>query len=98
MTLNQVQEALYNDTVEIKAIIRSFPIHTGVIWMKGEEPIDISQPKYIGSLNYGDRFVLQINNVKKEDKKIYSIKVSNEIGEETCSNGILEVVGGTVLV
>lgn len=64
--------------------------------MKGEEPIDIFQPKYIGSLNYGDRPVLKINNVKKEDKDIYSIKVSNELGEETSSNGILKVVGGTV--
>lgn len=96
MTLNQVQEALYNTTVEIKAMIRSFPKHTGVIWMKGEEPIDISQPKYIGSLNYGECPVLKINNVKKDDRGIYSIKVSNELGEETCSNGTLEVVGGTM--
>lgn len=96
MTLNQVQEALYNTTVEIKAMIRSFPKHTGVIWMKGKEPIDISQPKYIGSLNYGECPVLKINNVKKDDRDIYSIKVSNELGEETCSNGTLEVVGGTL--
>lgn len=76
------------------AMIRSYPKHNRVIWMKGEEPIDISQPKYIGSLDIGDRPVLQINNVKKEDKDVYSIKVNNEIGEETCSNGILEVAGG----
>lgn len=64
--------------------------------MKGKEPIDISQPKYIGSLNYGECPVLQINNIKKEDEDIYSIAVRNELGEETCSNGTLKVVGGTV--
>lgn len=64
--------------------------------MKGKEPIDISQPKYIGSLNYGECPVLQINNIKKEDEDIYSIAVGNELGEETCSNGTLKVVGGTV--
>lgn len=93
MTLNSEPEIFYGDCMEFKAMIRSFPKHTKVIWMKGNEEIDINQPNYTGSSDVGDCPVLRINNVKTEDQDEYSIEVCNELGNERCKRE-LKVIGG----
>lgn len=55
------------DCVKMIATIRSYPKYTSVIWKKGEECIDITQPKYDGSSVGGDSPVLCINNTKEEE-------------------------------
>lgn len=65
------------------------------MWRKGEKTIDLSLHKYAGSSDVSDRPVLCINDVKEEDRDVYTIEVQNEQGKSTCSKK-LEVVGGKI--
>lgn len=94
VTLSHVPESIFNERVQIEATIRSFPKYTDVIWMKGEEHIDINQPKYKGSLKHVDYSVLCINSLKKEDESEYSIAITNAFGTNTCRSNLLKVIGG----
>lgn len=94
VTLNAVPEILYGDCMEFKATIQSFPKHTTVISMKGNEEIDINQPKYKGSSDVGDCPVLRINNVNTKDQDEYTVQVFNELGNERCKSEELKVIGG----
>lgn len=94
MTLNEVPELFYGDCLEFKGKIRSFPKHTRVIWMKGDEEIDITQPKYKGSSDVGDCPLLCINDVNTEDQVEYTIQVYNELGMGMCKSEKLIVIGG----
>lgn len=62
-----------------------------MIWKKGEDPIDITLPKYTGSSVEGNSPVLCINNVEEEDGDDYTIDVQNEMGKAICSR---KVIGG----
>lgn len=95
VALNEVPSACHYDCVNMIATIRSYPKHTSVIWKKGKELIDITLPKYAGSSDVGDRPVLCINNVKKEDGDVYTIEVQNALGKGTC-NEELFVIGGKI--
>lgn len=94
MTLNEVPEILYGDSLEFKGTIRSFPKHTRVIWMKGDEEIDITRPKYKGSSDIGDCPLLCIHNVNSEDQDEYTVQVYNELGMGKCKSEKLVVIGG----
>lgn len=72
-----------------------YPKHTGVIWKKCEQCIDITQPKYYGSSVGGDSPVLCINNTKEEDGGVYTIEVHNELGKGTSSEELF-VTGGKI--
>lgn len=89
MILDEVPEALYDESVKFKAIVRSFATETCVIWRKGNEIIDIHQPKYKGSSDISDYPVLIINNVAKEDEDVYSIEVKNDFGKRTRSQKLV---------
>lgn len=92
--LNRAPEAIYDQPFSFTAVIRSFPKHVRVIWMKGNEHIDITQPKYNGSLDVGYHPVLCINNVKEEDEDVYTIKVRNGIGNDACCAERLIIMKG----
>lgn len=91
--LSDLPESLYNECIQIKASIRSFPKYSRVIWFKGEEQIDIDQPKYEGSFHRADFSVLCINNITKEDEFEYTINITNDFGNINCSSNPLKVVG-----
>lgn len=63
--------------------------------MKGNEHLDITQPKYNGSSDLGYHPVLCINNVKEEDEDVYKIKVRNGIGDDVCCAEELIIQKGT---
>lgn len=48
----------------------------------------------MGSIIFGDCFVLCINNVSKDDEDIYLVEVSNELGKGVCKSEKLKVIGG----
>lgn len=66
-----------------------------MIWKKGEDPIDITLPKYAGSSVDGDSPVLCINNVEEEDGADYTIEVQNEMGKAIGSRTV-QVLGGKI--
>lgn len=99
MTLNEVPEALYGTCVELQAKIRSFPKHDRMVWLKNKyEKIDISQPKFNGSLVIGDTPVLCINDVDESDNAIYELVVHNEFGEEVSNEVQLRVIGSNIYI
>lgn len=89
VTLEEVPEALYDESVQFRATVRSFATKTCVIWKKGNEIIDIQQPKYVGSSDIGDYPVLIINYVTKEDEDVYSIEVENDFGKRKRSQKLV---------
>lgn len=93
VTIDIVPLALENECVEFKAKIRGFPKCHDVTWMKGNQPIYTTDPKYGGSINDEESPVLCIKNVKVEDSGVYKIIVRNECGEVERSEN-LEVIGG----
>lgn len=78
--LSHPPKAVYDTRVIYKATIRSFINNTSTVWKRGEQIIDIINPKYEGSSNVGNCPVLCINNVSREDEDVYSIYVLNEWG------------------
>lgn len=98
VTLSYVHETLYNECIELKANVRSFPKHTCVIWKKGSEKIDIDLPKYRGSSEDENFPVLHINNATGEDEDFYTVEVYNKLGIGTCSSEKLKVNGGKILL
>lgn len=98
VTLSHVPDSIFNERVQIRATIRSFPKYTDAIWMKGKEQIDINQPKYKGSLKHVDYSVLCINSLKKEDQSEYLIEITNAFGTKTCRSNLLKVIGDKPIV
>lgn len=96
MSLTQEPPPFFNECVQLKAAIRSFPKHDSVKWMKGKQYIDITQPQYEGSTDIGDSPILCINYIDKGDAARYKIKVHNEIGTSTCQ--IKKLKGGNIKV
>lgn len=94
MCITGVKQAIYHECVEFTAKIRSFPKHTQLVWMKDTIPINLKEPKYMGSTCQGDNPVLCINKVTKEDEAVYSIEAENEFGKGRCCSEKLEVIGG----
>lgn len=79
--------------MKFEARIRGFPKHHSVLWMKGNQHININDPKYEGSTETGDDPVLCINNAIEEDNDIYAIEVENRLGIKRSSQ-LLEVLKG----
>ena len=50
--------------------------------MKDTIPINLEEPKYIGSTCQGDNPVLCINEVTKDDEAVYTIEAENEFGKD----------------
>lgn len=98
VSLTQESPAFFNECVQLKAAIRSFPKHESVKWMKGKKYIDITQPKYEGSTDIGDSPILCINHIDRGDAARYKIKVHNDVGTSTCKIKKLEVNGGNIKV
>lgn len=95
VTLNEVSDVIYDQLLKYKANIRCSPkqkIH--IIWMKGENCIDINQPKYAGSSDVGVCPELCINNATSEDEDIYAIEVRSDLGTGTCLSKRLVVLEG----
>lgn len=92
VTLNPVPLALQNELVEIKATIRSFPKCQSVTWMKDNQCINTTDPKYEGSIANCEFPVLCIKEVKEEDTGVYKVIARNELGEGESSQD-LEVIG-----
>lgn len=92
VTIDLVPLALENECVEFKAKIRGFP-KCHLTWMKDNQPVYTTDPKYRGSINDEKSPVLCIKNVKVEDSGVYKIIVRNEYGETEQSEN-LEVIGG----
>lgn len=95
MTLNKVPLALTNTSVRFKATIKNIPKQQNVIWMKGNQRINITDSKYEGSTEIGDNPVLCIKNVIIEDSDIYTIEVKNQLGTEQCRQR-LEIIEGKI--
>lgn len=95
VTLNEEHSAVFNKCAKITAAIRSYPKHNSAIWKKGEDPIDITLPKYAGSSVDGDSPVMCINNVEEEDGADYTIEVQNEKGKAIGSRTV-QVLGGKI--
>lgn len=93
MSLNNVTDAIYGACVKINATIWSFPKHSSVVWRKGIMDININQPKYRGSSCDGQKPVLCIEKLIKEDEDTYEIEVKNEKGTAT-GYSKLNVIGG----
>lgn len=93
MTLHKVSSVLLNEFVKFKATIRGFPKNYKVDWIRGGQYINITDPKYKGSMINGDISVLCIRNAKNDDNGVYNVRVENicGIGESTER---LEVIGG----
>lgn len=97
MYITGVEQAIYHECVKFCAKIRSFPKPTQLVWMKDRIPINLEEPKYMGSTCQGDNPVLCINKVTKEDEAVYSIEAENEFGKGRCCSEKLEVIGGTLI-
>ena len=93
MSLNAVTDANFGEFVKIIATIWSFPKHSSVVWRKGKMDININQQKYRGSSCDGNKPVLCIEELIKEDEDTYEIEVKNEKGTATCRSK-LNVIGG----
>lgn len=96
VTLNPVPVALQNKPVKFKATIRGFSDCDDVTWMKDNQCIDVTDPKYEGSINDKEFPVLLIKKVKEEDIGVYKIIVCNKLGKGESSED-LEVIGGKFL-
>lgn len=92
VTLNRLPLALQNELVEIKATIRGFPKCQSVTWMKDNQCINTTDPKYEGSIDNCEFPVLRIKEVKEEDTGVYKVIARNELGEGESSED-LEVIG-----
>ena len=66
--------------------------------MKDTIPINLEEPKYIGSTCQGDNPVLCINEVTKDDEAVYTIEAENEFGKGRCCSEKLEVIGGKLIL
>lgn len=97
VTLSHVPESLYNESVQIKATIRSYPKFTCVIWMKNKKEIDITDPKYEGSSTGDNLSILCINNVDSDDEDVYEVEITNDLGKVYCRSDLLKVTGGKAL-
>lgn len=92
VAINPVPLALQNELVEIKATIRGFPKCQSVIWMKNDQFINTTDPKYDGSVNNCEFPVLCIKKVTESDNGVYKVIARNELGEGESSED-LEVIG-----
>lgn len=92
VAINPVPLALQNELVEIKATIRCFPKCQSVIWMKNDQLIYTTDPKYDGSVNNCEFPVLCIKKVTESDNGVYKVIARNELGEGESSED-LEVIG-----
>lgn len=95
MTLEQEDEivsAWFNTSGELKATICSFPKYHSVCWLKDDDILDMTDPKYKGSKNDESSASLCINNAKKEDAGTYTIEVQNEwgIGQSSLEFEVIE--------
>lgn len=95
MTLNKVPLALTGTSVKFRATIKNIPELQKVLWMKGNQRININDLKYEGSTETGDNPVLCIKNIILEDSDMYRIKVENQLGTEQCRQR-LEVIEGKI--
>lgn len=95
MTLSKVPLALTNTSVRFKATIKNVRNHHTVIWMKGNQRINITDSKYEGSTENGENPVLSIKNITEEDSDTYTIEVENQLGTERCTQR-LEVIEGKI--
>lgn len=93
VTLEQNSETFLNSPLKIKATIRGYPKHEYVNWMKNNQEIDITDPKYEGSITDDCSAVLCINDAKKEDEGTYTIEVHNKMGKGQSSYK-LNLIGG----
>lgn len=95
MSLNPVPLALINEPVEFKATIRGFPKYhsDSVTWMKDNQLISITDPKYERNIDNSEFPVLRIKNVTEVDMGVYTVIVHNDLGKGKSSSD-LEVVGG----
>lgn len=62
--------------------------------MKNQEFINTNSPKYEGSKNDDKCSVLSIKNVNREDEKVYTVEITNDLGTTKCSTDQLKVIGG----
>lgn len=94
--ISHVTKVIYNDRLELRATIRSFPKHGKINWFKGSTVLDLSQSKYDKSLSSyeGNKTVLCINEVTEDDEGIYKVEVYNDLGKGTSENVTLKVIGG----
>lgn len=92
--LKQVPPAYLDESVEFKAIMRSFPSHDIVLWKKDNQEIDINNPKYEMSVNKNDdSATLCIKNIKNEDEGIYTVEVRSELGDSQSSQTLIVIKG-----
>lgn len=91
--------ALINGPVEFKATIRGFPKYhsNSVTWMKDNQLISITDPKYERNINNSGCPVLKIKKVTEEDMGVYTIIVHSDFGKGQGSSD-LEVVGGKFIL
>lgn len=92
VAINPVPLALQNELVEVKATIRGFPKCQSVIWMKNDQFITTTDPKYDGSINNCEFPVLCIKKVTESDNGVYKVIARNELGKGE-SSADLEVIG-----
>lgn len=92
VAINPVPLALQNELVEVKATIRGFPKCQSVIWMKNDQFINTTDPKYDGSINSCEFPVLCIKKVTESDNGVYKVIARNELGKGE-SSADLEVIG-----
>ena len=94
--ISHVTKVIYNDRLELRATIRSFPKHWKINWFKGSTVLDLSQSKYDKRLSSfeGNKTVLCINEVTKDDEDVYRVEVYNDLGKGTSENVTLKVIGG----
>lgn len=97
VTLDLDSETFLNSPVKIKATIRGNPKHDYVNWMKNNQDIDITDPKYEGSITDGGSAVLCISDAKKEDEGTYTIEVHNKM-DKGQSSYQLNLIGGNTCI
>lgn len=98
VTLDLDSETFLNSPVKIKATIRGNPKHEYVNWMKNNQDIDITDPKYEGSITDGGSAVLCISDAKKEDEGTYTIEVHNKMGKGQSSYQLNFIGGNTCIL
>ena len=95
--LRTVAKVTYNEHFELQATIRSFPKHRQIRWYKGSAVLNISRFKNYESSCKGDKAVLCIKNVTKDDEGIYRVEAFNDLGEGKSDAITLEVIGGKLV-
>ena len=89
-----VAKVKYYEHFELQAKIRSFPKYLQIRWYKGSTVLDISRLKNYESSCKGDKAVLCIKNVTKDDEDIYRVEAVNGLGEGKSNAITLKVIGG----